>query len=408
MKAIPRTGRGARPGRQGLPRRGPRSQTRTIMTLAALAAVVLTTGAWTAAAAQTADASCQPGSGPHLAGKTLTSSRVSGYAPGHLRCADLTGSNLSGLSLIQIDMTGAILSGANLQHTDLTQATLSGADFSHADLSNATLDQATARGTNFTDANLTGVSAVQTDLTQAKLNGAKLGGVSFTQATLTGATFTGATGLTPWSTYLLLAAGVIFVLLALGTISRARRPGQGRWVPLGLLGCLVAAFGFHLFVGGLIDEFVGGFGPPVTQTCSGPQCAVGVNSGLVGVFAGIFVFLIGLALRRGRRPSVTTNFGGGAGFGGSGGTGFPGQGFPGQGFPGQGFPGQGVPGQGVPGQGVPGQGVPGQGFPGQPFPGGPGVPGTGGPTFPGTGGPTFPGSGGPTFPGDPGNPGNPT
>jgi Pentapeptide repeats (8 copies) len=385
MKAIPMTGRGPRPGRQGLPRRGPRPHTRTIMTMAALAAVALTTGAWTAAAARTADASCQPGSGPHLAGKTLTSSQVSGYAPGHLRCADLTGANLSGLSLIQADLAGAILRGASLQHTDLTQATLSGADFSHTDLSNATLDQATARGTNFTDADLTGASAVQTDLTQARLNGAKLGGVTFTQATLTGATFTGATGLTPWSSYLLMAAGLIFVLLALGTLSRARRPGQGRWLPLGLLGCLVAAFGFHLFAGGLIDEFAGGFGAPVSQTCSGPQCAVGVNSGAVGVIAGIFVLLIGLAMRRVRRPSVTTNFGGGAGFGGSGGPGFPGPGFPGQGFPGQGYPGQGFPGQGFPGQG---------------FPGGPGGPGTGGPTFPGTGGPTFPG--------DPGNPGNPS
>jgi hypothetical protein len=262
--------------------------------------VAFTVGAWGTAMAQTADTSCQPGSGPHLAGKSLTSSEVSSYTPGHLRCADLSGADLNGLSLIQVDLTGAILRNANLQHTDLTQATLDGTDLSHANLSNAKLDQASAHNANFTGANLTGASMVQTDLTGASLNGASLGGVSFTEATLTGTTFTGATGVTPWSFYLLIASGLLFLLLALGTISRARRPGGPRSVILALLGGLVAAFGFHLFAGGLIGQFVGGFGAPVTQTCTGPLCTVGVGSGIVGVFAGVVVLLIGLGMRRSR------------------------------------------------------------------------------------------------------------
>ena len=48
---------------------------------------------------------------------------------------------------------------------------------------------------------------------------------------------------------------------------------------------------------GQCDALVaGGFGAPVTQTCSGPLCAVGVGSGMVGAFAGILVILIGLAM----------------------------------------------------------------------------------------------------------------
>jgi hypothetical protein len=91
------------------------------------------------------------------------------------------------------------------------------------------------------------------------------------------------------------------------TIPLARRPGGPRSVILALLGGLVAAFGFHLFAGGLIDEFIGGFGAPITQTCSGPLCKVGVGSGMVGVFAGIFVLLIGLGMRRSRGVRVNAS-----------------------------------------------------------------------------------------------------
>ncbi|HXP21507.1 MAG TPA: pentapeptide repeat-containing protein [Streptosporangiaceae bacterium] len=304
---------------------------------------------------------CQPGSGPHLADRTLTQAQIGSYAPGSLHCADLAGANLSGLSLIQIDLTGANLRNADLQHADLTQATLSGADLSGANLSHATMIQVTGRGARFAGANLSNVDLGQADLTGADLNGANLSGTSFVQADLGQATFRNATGVTPWSEYLLIASLVVFVLLALGSLRRRGRPyggmaARGRmagmggpsaamggpsaamgmnaigsfndmpgpgmpgmmggmginagrafagsrfWLLRGLLGAVVIAFGFHLFIGGLLDEFVGGFGAPLQQTCSGPLCAVGVASGFIGLFGGILLIIVGFGVRAsGRR-----------------------------------------------------------------------------------------------------------
>jgi hypothetical protein len=264
---------------------------------------ILALGVASPAMAATQSATCRPGSGPDLAGKTITSSQASGFSSTSLACANLTDSNLSGLSLGQVNFTDANLSGADLRNADLTQATLDGANLSGADLAGATLDQASARGTDFRGANMSGTSLVQTDLTSANLDDTSLGGASFGQATFDDTTFTGATGLTPWSLYLLIAAIAIFVLLAARVLAQARRSG-GR-VALSLVGCLVFAFGFHLLAGGIINEFIGQMnGDPVTQTCTGPQCAVGVDSGLIGVFGGIIVLLIGASLirRRAARP----------------------------------------------------------------------------------------------------------
>jgi uncharacterized protein YjbI with pentapeptide repeats len=86
----------------------------------------------TASAAGGAGSTCQPGSGPQLAGRHLTKADIAGYEPGSLRCADLSGANLSGLSLIQIDLSSANLRDADLAHADLTQATLDGADLADA------------------------------------------------------------------------------------------------------------------------------------------------------------------------------------------------------------------------------------------------------------------------------------
>jgi pentapeptide repeat protein len=83
--------------------------------------------------------------------------------------------------------------------------------------------QVTARHAKLTGADLTGVDFTQADLTGADLSGAKLSGASFNQATLTGATLTGATGVAPWSTYLLAAAGALLVLLVLGSVRRVAR-----------------------------------------------------------------------------------------------------------------------------------------------------------------------------------------
>ena len=72
----------------------------------------------------------------------------------------------------------------------------------------------------------------------------------------------------------------------------------------GLIGSLVAALGFHLFLGGLVDEVVSASGPPLAQTCSaGALCTVGVASGFFGLFGGVFIILAGLAIRRVRYPA---------------------------------------------------------------------------------------------------------
>ncbi len=266
--------------------------------------VALVLGASGAGAVNMTAASCEPGSGPQLAGRTLTSSQVSGYQPGQLRCADLAGANLAGVSLIQIDLTGANLSHADLQHADLTQATLTGADLAGANLSDATLDQSTDQHASFQDANLSGASAIQVDLTGATLQGAELGGTNFTQATFSNTNFHGVRGLFPWSMYLLIAAGVLLILLLAGTLRKAvrlRRPGRA---VVAVVGCVLAALGFHLFAGGLISQVLGGSGSPIPQACSGPQCAVGVASGAWAIPVGVFAVIIGLAMRamRSKQP----------------------------------------------------------------------------------------------------------
>jgi hypothetical protein len=288
----------------------PRARRITVCAVATVAvATVLAalTAALPATASAAQAAACQPGSGPDLAGKTLTSSEISGYSNG-LGCADLAGANLSGLDLEQLDFTNANLRGANLQNADLTQATLDGANLTGADLAGATLDQASARGTDFSHADMSSVSLIQTDLTGANLDDTSLGGANFGQATFDGTTLTGATGLTPWSLYLLIAAVLVFVVSAWRVLARARRDGSrrngspGPRTGVALAGCLLLAFGFHLFAGGVIDEFIGQMtGAPIAQACTGPQCAVGVSSGIVGLIAGIVVMMIGGSLRGGRR-----------------------------------------------------------------------------------------------------------
>lgn len=287
-------------------------------------------------------ASCQPGSGPHLAGRTFTQISIGAYTADKLQCADLTGATLSGLSLVQADLTGAILknahlqgtelgqatltgadlsgadlsnaklgqaelgganlTGADLQKADLTQATLTGANFTNANLAHATLDQAPATGAIFQGADLSGASLIQTDLTKANLDNTKLGGATFTQATLDHATFDGATGLPPWNLFILLGAGVVLILLVLMTVTKGvRSMAQNSLQPIrlviALLGCAVAAIGLHLFAGGLLGTILSASGPPVAQMCKGPTCAVGLSSGFFGIFGGVIVLLIGLGMR---------------------------------------------------------------------------------------------------------------
>jgi uncharacterized protein YjbI with pentapeptide repeats len=377
------------------------------------AAAAMATGIAAASASVSAPAgdSCRPGSGPHLAGRHLTEAKIARY--GHdLTCANLSGADLSDLSLVQIDFTGANMRSANLQDADLTQATLSHANLSGANLSRATMIQVTAQdasfieadlsyakmgqvqapGAHFHGADLSHADLGQADLVGADLSGATLTGTSFVEAELGQATFTGAKGLRPWSTYLLLATAAVFVLLLLGTVTRIARtarlralgiggpgfgtfqmPGQGMQgfqmpgspgpamggfagspmggmagspaggmagpsmggfqgppVPgfpgpgmagrfgapygmrryarskrsltaiaiCGLIGAAVVAAGFHLFAGGLLNQVVSSFGPPLAQVCAGSLCKVGVAGSTTGIIAGAVIAIVGFGIRR--------------------------------------------------------------------------------------------------------------
>ena len=298
------------------PRIGRFRRRAALATVGSLVAAVFLTAS-TATAMGAATATCTPGSGPDLAGKHLTSSDLSSHTSG-LQCANLTGADLSGLSLAQVDFTGAVMRDANLQQADLTQATLDQADLSGANLSNATMTQVSARHAKLVGAELAHADLTQADLTGADLAKANLSGTTFTQATLDQANFTGATGVPQYSLYLLIVAGIILVLLALGSIRKGSRilrlsrenmsnfamSRSGIALTRGLLGSLVVALGFHLFLGGLIDEIASASGPPVAQTCSaGALCTVGVASGFFGLFGGVFVIIAGFAVRRVRYPA---------------------------------------------------------------------------------------------------------
>ncbi len=298
------------------PRTGRLRRRTALATVGGLVAAVLLT-AGTATAMGAATASCTPGSGPKLAGKHLTSSDLSSYSSG-LQCANLTGADLSGLSLAQVDFTGAVMRDANLQHADLSQATLDQADLSGANLSNAQMTQVSAKSAKLVGAELAHADLTQADLAGADLTKANLSGTTFTQATLDQANFTGATGVPPFSLYLLIVAGIILALLVLGSIRKSIRilrlgrqnmsnfamSRTGITLTRGLAGSLAVALGFHLFLGGLIDEVASASGPPLAQTCSaGALCAVGVASGFFGLFGGVFVIIAGFAVRRVRYPA---------------------------------------------------------------------------------------------------------
>ncbi len=285
-----------------------------------------------------ADQNCRPGSGPHLAGRHLTAAKIARY--GHdMKCANLRGADLSGLSLVQIDFTGANMRSANLQDADLTQATLSQADLTGANLSGATMTQVTARGTTFTDAdlsyakmgqaeapgahfqgaNLSHADLDQADLLRADLTGTTLTGTSFVQAELGQATFTGAKGLRPWSMYLLLATAAVFVLLLLGTAGRMVRTVRLRTLGIGgpgfgnfqMPGQSMGGFGFPgqgtggIQMPGSQGQAMGGFSGPPMGGMPGPSMggfqgppAPGFP-GMAGAFGGA---MTSRRYRRSQRP----------------------------------------------------------------------------------------------------------
>ena len=212
---------------------------------------------------------CSAGTGKQLDHRTITSELVK--PQDELACANLSGSDLSGLDLTQVTLDRANLSGANLSNANLTQASLKGADLSNANLSHADLSQA--------------------ELTNAKLDGADLSGAQLTEATLTGATFTGVKGLLDWSLILLIGAGVVILLLAVRAVRRAR--SGGRSLAKGLAGAVLVGLGLHLMVGAFLGEMSFAFAAAVQAMCSGPQCALGVNAGFLGIFGGVLVLIVG-------------------------------------------------------------------------------------------------------------------
>lgn len=145
------------------------------------------------AASAAVAAGCRPGSGVHLAGQRPTDTEIQNYSlNGQLRCADLEGADLSGLSFIQADLTGANLRKANLSKTDFGQATLSHAQLQGAKGRAVDFIQATMIGANLSGANLRGAKFGQATMTGANLSKAVLISADFGQTTISKANFTSA------------------------------------------------------------------------------------------------------------------------------------------------------------------------------------------------------------------------
>ncbi|MGD0561271.1 MAG: hypothetical protein ABSA93_40645 [Streptosporangiaceae bacterium] len=69
-----------------------------------------------------------------------------------------------------------------------------------------------------------------------------------------------------------------------------------------LVGCLLLAFGFRLFAGGVVDQVIAQTAAAANGACVGEPCAVGVDSGFLGLVSGIVVMLAAAwLLRRSRR-----------------------------------------------------------------------------------------------------------
>ena len=304
-----------------------------------MAATVALAAGSAALAASASPAGCQPGSGRNLTGTQFTNASIQSKTftdPGYFRCANLTGDNLSGLtldqkdftgallrnanlsgaSMIQVTLTGAVLTGANLTGAQMGQVTAQGADFAGANLSHADLTQAEIQNANFTSANLTGAGLGQATATNANFAKATLSGTDFTQAELGGANFKGAKGILPYAEYLGIFTAVILVWMLARSFSgrrggrRAARQSSSNATVVRkqaglarrLIGAVMIALGLQAFIGGLLGSILSATGPPIAQVCTpGPLCTVGVNSGFAGIFAGMLVLLLGFGIRLGGR-----------------------------------------------------------------------------------------------------------
>jgi len=110
---------------------------------------------------------------------------------------NLSGADLTGMTLIAIDFSFTNLAGANLSGTSLAWSSLQGADLTDADLSDADLDEALLDHADLTGANLTGANLASvflhgTNLTDANFSNACLMGAELFGATLDGTNLSGA------------------------------------------------------------------------------------------------------------------------------------------------------------------------------------------------------------------------
>ncbi|HEY4347184.1 MAG TPA: pentapeptide repeat-containing protein [Gaiellaceae bacterium] len=245
-----------------------------------------------------------------LEGANLEGAKLQGAQLGQatLKRADLKDADLQGAGLGQALMDGADLTGANLAGDDLVQAELRSATLDGADLSHAKLDQITASDASFVGANLSHANLTQADLRGADLDKADLSSADLTQAELGGASFQGTKGITPWSLFIAIVAGVVLVLVLAGPARKSLIRGGFKDLVLALAGALAVALGVHLFFGGLITAFVGSFGTPVKQTCStGALCSVGVRFGIFGIWLGVFVIIGGFIVLAASKRSTSAS-----------------------------------------------------------------------------------------------------
>jgi uncharacterized protein YjbI with pentapeptide repeats len=114
----------------------------------------------------------------------------------HMSKAELSGSDLSGATLVSADLSRARFAHANLGGVNLNGANLSEADFSHAELGGATLERATLHKANLSCAELGGAKLIGADLGHStlwftRLNGAILSGSDLKNADMLGVSLTG-------------------------------------------------------------------------------------------------------------------------------------------------------------------------------------------------------------------------
>ncbi|MCA9605055.1 MAG: DUF2169 domain-containing protein [Myxococcales bacterium] len=105
-------------------------------------------------------------------------------AGGSFRERDLTGADLSKLTLEKVDFTRALMESVQLRRANLAGAVLEGVVLAHADLTEANLAGANLRGANLGGAKLVGANLAGADLTDATLFATDLENATLEGATL--------------------------------------------------------------------------------------------------------------------------------------------------------------------------------------------------------------------------------